>query len=605
MDYDIMIGTLMINLEDNVSLIDDYLNRSDWRVRENANSGYSFQGLNFQVATSEIANYCLDNIYPKYISDAHRSGRLHIHDLGMGIIPYCCGWDLYDILMRGFGGVEGKVQASPAKHFSSALGQLVNFFYTLAGELAGAVAVSNFDTLLAPFVRYDNLDYNQVKQFVQEFVYNMNSPTRLGFQSVFSNITFDLTPSPNYANQSVVIGGELQNQVYGDFQFEMDLINKAFCEVMLEGDASGRVFTFPIPTYNLFKGFDWENKELLWKMTGKYGIPNWANFINSELKPEDTRSLCCRLRLDRKKLQKRAGGLFAASSLTGSLGVVTINMPRIGYETDNPKEFMRQLSHTMDVAKESLETKREIVEENSRKGLFPYSEYYLDSVYQVHNQYWANHFSTIGLNGMHEACLNLFGYGIDTRDGKWFAEDVLDFMLQKLQGYQDGTGNLYNLEASPCESATYRMAKADKKMYPDIITAGTDEIPFYSNSTHLPVNADYDIVSVIEHQNDLQKKYNGGTIVHLFLGEAIDDWKNVRAFVKTIAEQFEIPYFTLTPTFSVCKNHGYLKGNQPICPYCNETTEVYSRVVGYLRPVKNWNDAKQIEFSERKTYTIT
>lgn len=584
-------------------LVDDYLNRIDWRVRENSNSSFSYQGLNQHVATSVIAQYWLSKVYTHEIAHLHTSGAMHIHDLGM-LAPYCCGWDLYDLLMRGFGGVYGKVQAGPAKHFSSALGQLVNFFYTLAGELAGAVAVSNFDTLLAPFVRHDNLNYVQVKQFVQEFIYNMNAPTRLGFQQVFSNLTFDLTPSPNYIKQCVIIGGELQNRVYGDFQFEMDLINKAFCEVMLEGDASSRVFSFPIPTYNLHKDFDWENQELLWRMTGKYGIPYFANFINSDLRPEDTRSLCCRLKLDRSELIKRAGGLFAASALTGSLGVVTLNMPRLAYKAGSMDRFNARLLYLMEIAKESLEIKRGLIEGLTQDGLYPYSKYYLDAVYMTHKQYWANHFSTIGLNGMHEACLNLLGVGIDTAKGKQFAEKTLDLMLNKLQECQQKTGNLYNLEASPCESATYRMAKADKKLYPNIISAGTNEIPFYTNSTHLPVNSELDIVSVIEHQNELQKRYTGGTALHLFLGEAVEDWRSVRAFVKTIAEQFEIPYFTLTPTFSICKNHGYLKGEIARCPYCNTDTEIYSRVVGYLRPTKSWNDAKQIEFKERTTYSL-
>lgn len=586
-----------------VNLIDSYLEKADWRVKENSNASFSYQGLNQHIATSIVANYWLDSVYDAEIAEAHKSGALHIHDLGM-LTPYCCGWDLYDLLMRGFGGVYGKVQAKPPKHFSSALGQLVNFFYTLAGELAGAVAVSNFDTLLAPFVRYDNLNYAQVKQMMQEFVYNMNAPTRLGFQSVFSNITMDLKPSPNYASQSVVIGGELQNQTYGEFQFEMDLINKAFCEIMLEGDAKGRVFTFPIPTYNLHKGFDWENQELLWKMTGKYGLPYFANFINSDLKPEDTRSMCCRLRLNRNELVKRAGGLFAASALTGSVGVVTINMARIGYLAQNKEQFLELLETQMQIAMRSLEIKRKLVERLTEDGLYPYSKYYLDSVYQAHNHYWSNHFSTIGLIGMHEACLNLLDNGIDTIEGKLFAENTLQFMLDRLQQYQQETGNLYNLEASPCESATYRMAKADKKLYNDIKQSGTKETPFYTNSSQLPVDSEFDIMDVLEHQNDLQKLYTGGTVVHLFLGEAVDDWRNVRTFVKTVAEKFEIPYFTLTPTFSVCQNHGYLNGEQTECPYCHSETEVYSRVVGYLRPTKNWNEAKQTEFQQRHTYYI-
>lgn len=585
------------------NLVKDYLNELDWRVRENSNASFSYQGLNQHVATSVVSKYWLDEVYSKAVSGAHISGAMHIHDLGM-LTAYCCGWDLYDLLSRGFGGVFGKVQASPPKHFSSALGQLVNFMYTMAGELAGAVAVSNFDTLLAPFVRYDKLEYSQVKQFIQEFVYNMNAPTRLGFQSVFSNLTMDLTPSPNYVNECVVIGGELQNRTYGEFQVEMDLINKAFCEVMLEGDSKGRVFTFPIPTYNLHKEFQWENQELLWKMTGKYGIPYFANFINSDLRPEDTRSMCCRLRLDRKQLTKRSGGLFAASALTGSVGVVTINMPRIAYKAQSKEHFYDILSNIMELAKESLEVKRELIEELTEKGLYPYSTHYLDGVYAAHKKYWYNHFSTIGLVGMNEACLNFLEAGIDTEEGKLFSEEVLNFMLDKIAEYQGETGNLYNLEASPCESATYRMAKSDKKLYPNIIAAGTDKTPFYTNSTQLPVDTELDIVDVLDHQNSLQKMYTGGTVVHLLLGESVADWKTVRNFVKMVATQYEIPYFTLTPTFSVCKNHGYIDGEVYRCPECGEDTEVYSRVVGYLRPVKNWNDAKQLEFSERTTYKL-
>ena len=910
-----------------LNLVDSYLDKSDWRVKENSNSSFSYQGLNQHLATSAIAKYWLNKIYDSETANAHINGDMHIHDLGSFCV-YCCGWDLYDLLMRGFGGVYGKVQSNPPKHFSSALGQLVNFFYTLGGELAGAVAVSNFDTLLAPFIRYDNLSYDQVKQFVQEFVYNMNAPTRLGFQQIFSNLTFDLTPSPNYNDQCVVIGGELQNDVYGDFQIEMDMINKAFCEVMLDGDATGRVFSFPIPTYNLHKDFDWNNQDLLWKMTGKYGVPYFANFINSDLKPEDTRSMCplagntmvvvrskqngvrvanirnivsninnkgtqyevftsdgwraakpvvventdvyricfsngscidmgenhlqpiiggriikakqlkvgmwipfnksvfggalgsydvgyiagtylgdgsrngssivyslcagekddltekklklywerlgffvktsfsksvrfvrvssgsydiikrfivgsnalekdlsrivfntsyefklgfldgfrdtdgsrkkkrlytssrklkdsfsfvlssmgmkynistqdsrdnrlgdnpvyridypgrknygdfykedekyhyyritnteklssnhiknlycfevdnkshtfvlanglithnCRLRLDQKQLSKRAGGLFAASGLTGSQGVVTINVPRIAYNSSSIEEFNDRLCQVMDVAKNSLEIKREVIEEMTERGLYPYSRYYLNNVKIAHGKYWANHFSTIGLNGMHEACLNLLGVGIDSDEGKEFAKNTLDLMLQKLQEYQIETGNLYNLEATPCESATYRMAKEDKKRFQDIITSGTNEVPFYTNSTHLPVDSDFDIIDVFEHQNDLQVKYSGGTIIHGFLGESVDDIETVKKFVRMIAEKFEAPYFTLTPTFSICPEHGYIKGEVTVCTECGKETEVYSRVVGYLRPTKSWNDAKQIEFEKRHTFTI-
>lgn len=600
-----------------MNLVDEYLEKHDWRVRENSNASFSLQGLNHYVVGDTVAKWWLDNVYTKEIADAHRKGVFHVHDLSCAS-AYCVGWDLYDLLLRGYGGVNGKVNSRPAKHFSAALGQLVNFFYTMGGEVAGAVAVSSFDTLLAPFIRYDNLNYEQVKQAIQEFVYSMNAPTRLGFQCIFSNVTFDLIPSPNYAGQNVVVGGEFQEETYAEFEVEMRMINQAFCEVMLEGDAHGRVFSFPIPTYNLFEGFDWDNQDYLWEMTAKYGIPYFANFMNSELRPEDVTSLCCRLRLDRTQLQKRAGGLFAASSLTGSVGVVTINVARIGYETKSvfsedeiknyrgiaKREFLLRLFEVMNLAKDSLEIKRALVEELTQRGLYPYSAHYLDSVHQRYGKYWANHFSTIGLNGMHEACLNLLGVGIDTKEGREFALETLEFMLDKLREFQNETGNLYNLEASPCESATFRMAKADKKEYPNIITAGTNETPFYTNSTHLPVDTFYDIGSVLDHQEELQKKYTGGCVNHVFLGEAIDDWRNARAFIRTVAENWQVPYFTLTPTFSVCKNHGYLKGKVYVCPTCKEETEVYSRVVGYLRPTKNWNDAKQLEFKQRTTFEV-
>lgn len=602
-----------------MNLVDEYLNKNDWRVRENSNASFSLQGLNHYLVGDVVAKYWLKNVYTQEIADAHRSGVFHIHDLS-ALSAYCAGWDLYDLLLRGYGGVQGKINTRPAKHLSSALGQLVNFFYTLSGEVAGAVAVSSFDTLLAPFIRYDNLSYKQVKQCIQEFVYSMNAPTRLGYQPVFSNITFDLISSPNYADQNVIISGEYQEETYDEFEAEMQMIVRAFSEVMLEGDADGRVFSFPIPTINLFEDFDWDNQDYLWEMTAKYGIPYFANFMNSKLNPADITSMCCRYRVDRTQLQNRAGGLFAASSLTGSIGVVTLNLSRIGYEArltceDNEYspyvdsddlivEFFKLLNNNLKLAKQSLEIKRDLVEQLTTQGLYPYSAHYLDSVYQRYNKYWANHFSTIGIIGMHEACLNLFDVGIDSEMGRNFALQVLDFILDRLQGFQQETDNLYNLEASPAESATYRLAKADKKQYPNIYTNGTSETPFYTNSTHLPVDANFDIGSVLDHQEELQKKYTGGTVTHVYLGESIDDWKNARAFVRTIAENWQVPYFTLTPTFSICRNHGYLKGKVYVCPHCKEETEVYSRVVGYLRPTRNWNDAKQIEFKRRTVFEI-
>jgi ribonucleoside-triphosphate reductase len=590
-------------------LIDNYLKKLDWKVYENSNTTYSLQGLNFYISSEITKEYWLTKVYSKEISDAHRDGFFHIHDL-QNLSVYCVGWDLFDLLTTGFKGAYGKAESKPPKHFSSALGQIVNFLYTLQGEAAGAQAFSNFDTLLAPFVRYDNLSYKDVKQAIQEFVFNLNVPTRVGFQTPFTNLTFDLkADSSPYAEQYVVVGGEIKGEKYRDFQKEMDMINQAFFEVMGEGDASGRVFTFPIPTYNITENFDWENPVLskLWEMTGRYGIPYFANFINSDLDPNDARSMCCRLRLDVRELKKRGGGLFGANPLTGSIGVVTINLPRLGYISRNEMEFFENLGNLLKIAKESLEIKREFLEQLTENGLYPYSKFYLRSIKSKTGEYWKNHFSTIGIIGMNEACLNLFGEDIVKR--KDFAERVLTFINEKLISFQIETGNNYNLEATPAEGASYRLAKIDKEMCRDIIVANEEDYkkgaaPYYTNSTHLPVYYSDDPFFVLEHQDSLQTKYTGGTVIHFFIGEKITDKETVKQFIKTVCENYKLPYFTLTPTFSVCPSHGYISGKHSRCPQCGEETEVYSRIVGYFRPVKQWNEGKKEEFKDRKMYKV-
>jgi ribonucleoside-triphosphate reductase len=549
-------------------LVDDYIQRTDWRVNENSNMNYSLQGLNYYVASSIAARYWLHSIYPPEVQSAHVEGDLHLHDLGM-LSVYCCGWDLRDLLIQGFGGVSAKAESRPARHLRTALGQLVNFFYTLQGESAGAVAVSNFDTLLAPFIRYDGLSYRAIKQAVQEYVFNVNVPTRVGFQTPFTNQTMDLTPPATLRNLPVIIGGEGQRETYGEFQHEMDLLNRAFAEVMLEGDAGGRVFTFPIPTYNVTRDFDWNNPELepVWAMTARYGIPYFANFVNSDMDPEDARSMCCRLRLDQRELRRRMGGLFAAAPLTGSAGVVTINMPRLGYLARDEGEFLQRLERLMEISHTSLEIKRDVLERFTRKGLYPYCRHYLQGVKERFGNYWSNHFSTIGLVGMNEACLNLLGVGIDHPDGKAFAMRVLAFMREALSCFQEASGNLYNLEATPAEGASFRLAWADRQRFSDIITAGTAETPYYTNSTHLPVAYTDDLFQVLEHQNDLQTLYTGGTVLHIFLGERLDDWRQARRLVRVVAENYRLPYYTLTPTFSICPVHGYIPGHHDYCPY--------------------------------------
>ncbi|MEK7503470.1 MAG: ribonucleoside triphosphate reductase [Patescibacteria group bacterium] len=593
-------------IDDSLEMVDKYIKELDWQVYENANMAYSLQGLNHYGVSALTKKYWLNRVYPKEVREASESGDFHIHNLDT-LASYCCGWDLYDLLLRGFGGVRGKMESKPAKHLRTALGQLVNFFYTLQGESAGAQAVSSFDTLLAPFIRYDNLNYSQVKQCMQEFLFNCSIPTRVGFQNPFTNLTVDIKPSLALANQPIIIGGLPQKETYGEFQDEMNVMNRAFYEVLMEGDAKGRPFTFPIPTVNITKDFDWEDKNLdpMWEATAKYGINYFSNFINSDMKPEDTRSMCCRLKLDNRELYKRGGGLFGSQPLTGSIGVVTINMPRIGYLSKTKKEFFDRLGKIMDIAKESLEIKRKALENFMEKGLYPYSKHYLSNIKQMRNNYWGNHFSTIGLVGMNEALQNFMGENTGSGKGRKFAGEVLDFMRDKLVEYQNETDNLYNLEATPAESTAYRLAKKDREKYPDIITAGAAE-PYYTNSIHLPVNYTDDMFEVLKLQDDLQTKFTGGTVVHLFLGEQISDIRTVKSLIKKIFETFRLPYVTLTPTFSICPTHGYLAGEHFECPQCvvKQPCEVYSRIVGYLRLVQQWNKGKQEEFKDRKVLNI-
>ncbi|MDR3256432.1 MAG: ribonucleoside triphosphate reductase [Endomicrobium sp.] len=556
----------------NVDLVDQYLKKIDWQVNENSNMSYSLQGLNNYISSEISKIYWLNKIYPENIRKSHSEGDLHLHDLGL-LGAYCVGWDLQDLLINGFKGASGKVEAKPAKHFRTALGQIVNFFYTLQGESAGAQAFSNFDTLLAPFIYYDKLNYEEVKQSLQEFLFNINVPTRVGFQTPFTNLTMDLTVAPHYKDEPVIIGGKHQDKKYGFFQKEMDTLNQAFLELMLEGDAKGRVFTFPIPTYNITKDFDWHNKNIsaLWDITAKYGIPYFANFINSDMKPEDTRSMCCRLRIDNRELQKRGGGLFGASPLTGSIGVVTINLPRIGYLAKNETDFIDRLKTNMDIAKQSLEIKRSILERFTSSNLYPYMSFYLRSVKERFNEYWKNHFSTIGIIGLNEACMNLFGEGIGSEKGKAFGEKVLDFMRETLIQYQKETGNNYNLEATPAEGTSYRLAKLDIKKYPNIITASKKaDTPFYTNSSQLPVNYTDDIFENLDLQDSLQTKYTGGTVLHMFMGERVKDTEALKSFIKTVCENYSLPYFSITPTFSVCPQCGYIEGEHNECPKCKQ-----------------------------------
>jgi len=599
-----------ITTKANVDLVDHYIQKLDWKIKENSNMCYSLQGLNNYISSDVTSEYWLNSIYPPEIRSAHRAGDLHLHDLSL-LSVYCVGWDLQDLLKQGFKGVEGKVESAPPKHLRSALGQIVNFFYTLQGEAAGAQAISNFDTLLAPFVRYDDLDYGNVKQALQEFVFNINIPTRVGFQTPFTNITMDLYVPSILKDHPAVIGGREMDETYGEFQYEMNLINRAFAEVMMEGDAKGRVFTFPIPTYNITEDFDWDNENLdmVWKMTGKYGIPYFSNFVNSDMSPEDARSMCCRLRLDNRELLKRGGGLFGANPLTGSIGVVTVNLPRIGYISKSEDEFYKHLKEKLKLAAESLAIKRKVLEKFTDRNLYPYSKFYLRGIKQASNLYWKNHFSTIGIIGMNEACINFFGEDIASDKGQAFSLKVMDYIRDLISEIQEETGEIFNLEATPAEGTSYRLAMLDKKKFPNITCSNETDYqkgaaPYYTNSTQLPVNYTEDIFETLMLQDRLQTKYTGGTVLHIFLGEMVSDLDVIKGLIKKVANGYRLPYFTLTPTFSICPTHGYLTGEQATCSQCSQDTEVSCGVVGYLRPVKQWSDDKQAEDPMRKTFKV-
>lgn len=571
-----------------IDVVDDYLSMMDWKVQENSNMAYSLQGLNVYATENIISHYWLNKIYPPEIGEAHTKGAYHLHDLGT-LGAYCVGWDLKDILLLGFRGVSGKIESKPAKHFSTALMQIVNYLYTLQGEAAGAQALSNFDSLLAPFIRYDGLNYKDVKQEMQKFLFNMNVPTRVGFQSPFSNITLDLSIPSYMLDEPVIIGGDLKNDNYSDFTDEMNMMNHAFAEIMHEGDAKGRPFTFPIPTYNITKDFDWGNEGLdpIWEMTAKYGVPYFSNFINSDMKPDDARSMCCRLRLDNRELKKRGGGLFGANPKTGSIGVVTINMPQISYLSKDDNDFFEKLDTMMDLAKESLEIKRELIENLTFSGLHPYTRFYLSDLKKTLGEYWKNHFSTIGLIGMNDALLNFMNKSIGDQEGKAFAEKVLNHMRDKMADYQQETGNIFNLEATPGEGTSYRLPKIDKAQYPDIRVYNQDKYngglnrkvePYYTNSTQLPVGFTDDVFEALDLQDSLQSKYTGGTVLHLFLGEEPSP-ESVKKLVRKVAENYHLPYYTITPTFSICPKHGYIAGEHEYCPKCDEEIGYKKKII--------------------------
>lgn len=582
-----------INLE---RLIKDYINDHDWKVRENSNEGVvSFSGLNARISGEVLSNFALNNLYSERIKKAHQEGDFHIHDLSYPIVGYCAGWSMENLLRKGFGHVPNQVHSHPARHLETATLHMVNYIGTMQAEFAGAQAFSSVDTFLAPFVRADGLSYDRVKQDIQKLIFGLNVPCRWGWQTPFSNLTFDWTVPEDLKNKKVIVGGEELDSCYGEYQEEMDMINRAFLELMIEGDLKGRVFTFPIPTYNITRDFDWDhpNARLLFEATAKYGIPYFQNYLGTNLNPGDIRAMCCRLNLDMRELRRRPGNMWGAGEQTGSIGVVTINLNRIGYEAQSKQEFFDKLREMMVLAKESLETKREVVNNMLERGLMPYTKVYLG--------HFENHFSTIGLCGMHEACMNFLHKGIGTPEGKEFTIETLNFMRETLKDFQEETGHLYNLEASPAESTSYRLARLDRQKYKNIYTSGTEKHPYLTNSTQLNVDATRDIFEALKHQEDIQPLYTGGTIFHAFLPEAID-WKTCRKLVQKIAET-RIPYFSITPTFSVCDSHGYLKGQHPTCPECGSETEVFSRIVGYLRPVKTWNDGKQQEFNDRVTYS--
>ena len=591
------VGSALLNYKD---LVDNYLQINDWRVKENSTVTYSVGGLILSNSGAITANYWLSEIYDPEVAEAHRNADLHLHDLSM-LTGYCAGWSLKQLIQEGLGGVVGKITSSPASHLSTLCNQMVNFLGIMQNEWAGAQAFSSFDTYLAPFVKVDNLTQKEVKQCIQSFVYGVNTPSRWGTQAPFSNITLDWTVPRDLADQPAIVGGREREFTYGDCQKEMDMVNKAFIEIMIEGDANGRGFQYPIPTYSITRDFDWsesENNKLLFEMTAKYGTPYFSNYINSDMEPNDVRSMCCRLRLDLRELRKKSGGFFGSGESTGSVGVVTINLPRIAYLAENEADFYARLDKLMDIAARSLKTKRTVITKLLNAGLYPYTKRYLGT--------FDNHFSTIGLIGMNEVGLNANWLRKDLThpETQAFAKDVLNHMRERLRDYQEEYGDLYNLEATPAESTTYRFAKHDKKHYPDIITANENGTPYYTNSSHLPVGYTEDIFSALDVQDDLQTLYTSGTVFHAFLGEKLPDWKAAAQLVRKIAENYKLPYYTLSPTYSVCKNHGYLSGEVSVCPECGERTEIYSRITGYYRPVQNWNDGKAQEFKDRKVYDI-
>lgn len=601
------------NLIDAQKLTEDYIDRKDWEVNENSSIDYSLPGFNNYVYSEIGRTYWLNQIFTNETKELHQNGDIKINKL-QAISPYCVGWDLQDILAVGFGGVSGYLQCAPPKHLSATLGQLCNFMFTTTQEAPeGAVAVSNFDTLLAPFIKEDNLSQQDVEQKLQEFIFNMNVPTKVGGQVPFTNITLDLICPKHLADEPAMIGGKPQNETYGSFQREMDMINIAFATVMMKGDTNGRVFSFPIPTYNITKDFNWNNSTILdpiWEMTAKYGIPFFANFVNSDMNPDDARSMCCRLRIDNRELHKRGGGLFGANPLTGSIGYVTVNFPRLGYlfRKRPQKEFYHRLNHLLDISSDCLQSRRRVLETLTERGFYPYSRYYLRNLKEKSGKYWDYHFNTIGVIGINECVINYLGKDLTTNEGQAFARELLDHINERILMYQEKTGQLYNLEAIPGEGTAYQLAKIDKKLYPNIIVANEEDYqsngaePYYTNSSHLPVGFTDDIFEALDLQDDLQCKYTGGTVFHGFLGERLPDIATTKSLVQKIAENYKLPYFTLSPTFSICPSHGYLSGEQWTCPTCSKTCEVYSRVVGKIHPVQRWNPGKQSEFKDRLEY---
>ena len=582
-------------LIDAVKFVDDYLGMLEWRVRENANVPYSFSSMFLQAAGETVTRYTLSKVYPREIAQAHIEGDFHIHNLPFGVVGYCAGWSIRDLLLHGFSGVPGRTESSPPRHFSSALLQISNFLGSIQNEWAGAQAINSLDVYLAPFVRKDGLSFKQVKQAMQEFIYNLNISSRWGGQTPFTNITFELKVPEDMRNEPVIYGGKTLDETYADYQPEVDLINRAFLDVMHAGDMRGRIFTFPIPTYNVTPDFDWESEtsNSLFEATAKFGIPYFQNCIKGEIDPHEVRAMCCRLILSMRELHRRYGGYFGFSEKVGSVGVVTINMPRLGYLSKDERDFFERLERQMELAKDSLEIKRKLVDKNMKRGLLPFSARYLGTL--------KFHFSTIGLVGMHEACLNFLSEGIETKTGKDFAVRVLKFMCERLVEFQEETGNIYNLEATPAEGTSHRLARSDKKRYPKIITSGK-KVPYYTNSTWLPVGYTHNLIEALRHQDDLQVLYNGGTVFHAFLGEAVSSAEGCKVLVRRIAESFRLPYYTITPTFTICMGHGYLKGEYFKCPSCGKPTEVYSRIVGYYRPIANWHVGKQEEFKDRLEY---